>query len=136
MVTYRHRTRNAKKGVLSQKGEYCELDQQVPSMILKPSNFILSTTVHNLLPSMRSLLPNDPFTIQIYEALDNATTQIAFLYHKGHIYIPNGSPRLQVLQISHDPLLAGHFGQFNTQALKEFLVAGPAHFNSNLYLVL
>lgn len=70
MVTYHSGARNEKADALSWKGEYYELAQETPSMILKPWNFILGTTVWDLLPSVYSLLPSDPFAVQIHQALE------------------------------------------------------------------
>jgi hypothetical protein len=43
--------------------------------------------------------------------------QNGFLYHNGHLYVPNGLAQLKVFQIKHNVLIVDHFGFNNTMKL-------------------
>lgn len=56
--------KNRKADTLSWKDQYYKPSGKTTSKILKPSNLISDTTVSDLLSSICSQLPSDPFTIQ------------------------------------------------------------------------
>ncbi|KAH1187433.1 hypothetical protein KIL84_020182 [Mauremys mutica] len=60
-----------KLDALLQEDEYYKPGEETMSMILKPSDFISGTIASNLLSSIRSQLPSNPFAISTCQALDN-----------------------------------------------------------------
>lgn len=117
MVTYHLGTRNRRADALPHKDKYLEPGEEHFDTMLKASNFInrmmdgLTSSIHFLLP-MTSLQPRStrPLTMWLVP-----TTEWPPLSHlKDCIYVLEGQPRLQILNLCHDLPLAGHFGQFKT----------------------
>lgn len=94
--------------------------------------------------SIRVLLPNDPFTVQVHQIWRTLTPCLQFklpggvFYHEDCIYILEGQKKLQVLKLCHNIPPCG--GLWPLQDLefncKLFLVPGFLCLSQELYQIL